>query len=127
MAEEDKVREKILLALNEREKKAIEFMRQNGRLTMKEYIKLYPDFNRKTLTRDLNHLILCIVLILLGHFWDITMSQNLRDIYGVLLGQASSYEKGDIMKVRQNFKEEVDAVLKELNKVLSLLVKAESI
>jgi len=55
------------------------------------------------------------------------MSQNLRDIYGALLGHASSYEKGDIMKVRQNFREEVDTVLKELNKVLSLLVKAESI
>jgi len=54
--EEEGIKEKSSL-LNDRQRKALEFIKQNGRLTMKEYIELCPDVNRKTLTRDLNHLI----------------------------------------------------------------------
>lgn len=57
MVEKEKTRKELATVLNERQKKALDFMKQAGRLTMKEYIKLCPDVNRKTLTRDLNHLI----------------------------------------------------------------------
>jgi ATP-dependent DNA helicase RecG len=57
LVEEGKRIEEKLSLLNNREKKAIEFIKQNGRLTMKEYITLFPDVNRKTLTRDLNRVI----------------------------------------------------------------------
>ena len=39
--------------LNDRQKKALEFIKQNGKIKMKEYIDLCPDVNRKTLTRDI--------------------------------------------------------------------------
>jgi len=57
LAGKEKRAEEKLSLLSSREKKAIAFMKQNGRLTMREYITLFPDVNRKTLTRDLNHLI----------------------------------------------------------------------
>ena len=44
-------------SLNNRQKRALHFMRKTGRLSMKDYIKLCPEVNRKTLTRDLNFLI----------------------------------------------------------------------
>jgi len=53
---EKSVEEKISL-LNDRQKKALEFIKQNGRIKMKEYGDFCPGVNRKTLTRDINHLI----------------------------------------------------------------------
>jgi len=53
---EREVKEKISL-LSDRQKRALEVMKKNGNLTMKEYIKLCPDANRRTLTRDINQLI----------------------------------------------------------------------
>lgn len=50
-------KEKFKSELNERQKKAIDYIRKNGRLTMKEYIALCPNINRRTLTRDANQLI----------------------------------------------------------------------
>ena len=43
--------------LNERQRAALEYTRHNVRLTMREYVKLCPHVNRRTLTRDLNYLI----------------------------------------------------------------------
>jgi ATP-dependent DNA helicase RecG len=63
--------------LNERQKKAIEFMKHNVMLTMKEYIALFPTVNRRTLTRDLNHLIELGLLIRKG--------KGRRDLHYVLL------------------------------------------
>jgi ATP-dependent DNA helicase RecG len=57
LAEEEKRTKEKSSLLNDRQRKALEFIKQNGRLTMKEYIELCPDVNRKTLTRDLTHLI----------------------------------------------------------------------
>jgi len=45
------------IELNERQKKAVEYLNTTGRLTMKEFIGLCPDVNRKSLTRDMNRLI----------------------------------------------------------------------
>lgn len=62
--------------LNERQKKAIEFMKHSVMLTMKEYIALFPTVNRRTLTRDLNHLIKLGLLIRKG--------KGRRDLHYVL-------------------------------------------
>lgn len=57
MTEREQVKEENLSSLNARQKKAVEFIKQRGRMTMKEYIELCPDVNRKSLTRDINYLI----------------------------------------------------------------------
>lgn len=57
MAEEERSKHELMEVLNERQKTAFEFIKQNGMITMKKYIELCPNVNRKTLTRDLNHLI----------------------------------------------------------------------
>jgi len=72
---EKRVEEEISL-LNDRQKKALEFIKQNGRIRMKEYIDLCPDVNRKTLTRDINHLIEMGIIIRKG--------KGRRDLYYTL-------------------------------------------
>jgi len=73
--EEERIKEKSSL-LNDRQRKALEFIKQNGRLTMKEYIELCPDVNRKTLTRDINHLLEMDIVIREG--------KGRRDLYYAL-------------------------------------------
>jgi ATP-dependent DNA helicase RecG len=57
MADKEKAKEELLAKLNERQKKAFRYVREKGKITMKDYMELCPDVNRKTLTRDLNYLI----------------------------------------------------------------------
>lgn len=57
MAEKEKIKEELLVTLNGRQKNAFRYIKEKSKITMKEYIELCPDVNRKTLTRDLNHLI----------------------------------------------------------------------
>ena len=65
-----------LSMLNDRQQKAVEFIKKNGMVTMKKYIELCPDVNRRTLTRDLNHLIKLGIVIRKG--------KGRRDLYYVL-------------------------------------------
>ncbi|MBU4265918.1 MAG: putative DNA binding domain-containing protein [Candidatus Altiarchaeales archaeon] len=46
-----------VIALNERQKRALELIKKNERVTIAELIREYPDVNRKTLTRDMDALI----------------------------------------------------------------------
>jgi len=62
--------------LNNRQKKAVEFIKQNGNIKMKQYIDLCPDVNRKTLTRDINHLLKTGIIIRKG--------KGRRDLYYTL-------------------------------------------
>jgi len=52
-----KITKDILRELNERQRKAIEYMLEHKKITIKEYVKLYPDLSRRTLIRDLNEVI----------------------------------------------------------------------
>jgi ATP-dependent DNA helicase RecG len=45
------------LGLNERQRKAIEFLKQYGKLTFSEYRKIYPDAAERTLRKDLEDLV----------------------------------------------------------------------
>ena len=45
------------LELNERQKKAIEYLKIHKKITNREYQNLCPDVNRETLRKDLNDLI----------------------------------------------------------------------
>jgi ATP-dependent DNA helicase RecG len=45
------------LGLNERQQKAIEFMKQHGEIKLGEYRELYPDVTERTLRRDLVNLV----------------------------------------------------------------------
>jgi len=45
------------LELNERQKKAIEYLKKYRKITNREYQNLCPDVNRETLRKDLNGLI----------------------------------------------------------------------
>jgi len=65
-----------LSMLNDRQQNAVEFIKKNGMVTMKKYIELCPDINRRTLTRDLNHLIKLGIVIRKG--------KGRRDLYYVL-------------------------------------------
>lgn len=76
MAEKETKKEGLLTSLNERQKRVFIYIKENGRITMKEYIEIYPYVNRKTLTRDLNHLIKLGLIIRKG--------QGRRDLYYVL-------------------------------------------
>jgi len=76
MAEKETKKEKLQASLNERQKKAFTYIKEESRITMKEYIEIYPYVNRKTLTRDLNHLIELGLIIRKG--------QGRRDLYYVL-------------------------------------------
>lgn len=51
------VSESLLEALNERQKKAVEYLRQKGKITNREYQKLCVGVNRETIRKDLNDLI----------------------------------------------------------------------
>jgi len=62
--------------MNERQMKAIEFIKHGEMMTMKEFIALFPAVNRRTLTRDLDHLIKLGLLIRKG--------KGKRDLYYVL-------------------------------------------
>jgi len=64
------------VGLNERQMKAIEFIKHGEMMTMKEFIALFPAVNRRTLTRDLDHLIKLGLLIRKG--------KGKRDLYYVL-------------------------------------------
>ena len=64
------------VGLNERQMKAVEFIKQGEMMTMKEFIALFPAVNRRTLTRDLEHLIKLGLLIRKG--------KGKRDLYYVL-------------------------------------------
>lgn len=57
MAEKEKVKKDLLATLNGRQKKAFRYIKEKGKITMKDYIELCPDVNRRTLTRDLDYLI----------------------------------------------------------------------
>jgi len=52
--------------LNRRQAKAIGFLLENGSLTIRDYEKLYPAVNRRTLQRDLKHMIQVSVLFTEG-------------------------------------------------------------
>lgn len=51
------VNETLLESLNERQKKAVAYMREKGRITNSEYQKLCAGINRETIRKDLNELI----------------------------------------------------------------------
>ena len=51
------VSESLLEALNERQKKAVGYLREKGKITNREYQKLCAGVNRETLRKDLNDLI----------------------------------------------------------------------
>jgi len=52
------LREKIgQLELNQRQIKAVSYLQKKGKITNREYQKLFPKFNRKTLARDLKELV----------------------------------------------------------------------
>jgi ATP-dependent DNA helicase RecG len=51
------VNETLLEALNERQKKAINYLREKGKITNSEYQKLCEGINRETIRKDLNELI----------------------------------------------------------------------
>ena len=57
MTEKEKEKEELIATLNERQKNAFKYIEEKGKITMKDYMELCPDVNRKTLTRDLNYLI----------------------------------------------------------------------
>ena len=57
MAEKEKAKKDLLATLNGRQKKAFRYIKEKGKITMKDYIELCPDVNRRTLTRDLDYLI----------------------------------------------------------------------
>ncbi|MBM3709690.1 MAG: hypothetical protein FJW61_04645 [Actinobacteria bacterium] len=76
MTEKEKIREDLFLQLNERQKKALITIKEKNRITMKEYIEMYPNMNRKTLTRDINHLIKLGLVIRKG--------KGRRDLYYLL-------------------------------------------
>jgi Fic family protein len=48
--------------LNRRQARAIGFLLENGSLTIRDYEKLYPGVNRRTLQRDLKHMVQVNVL-----------------------------------------------------------------
>jgi len=75
MAEKETKKEELLTALNERQRRAFIYIKENGRIMMKEYIEIYPYVNRKTLTRDLKHLIELGLIVRKGH--------GKRDLYYV--------------------------------------------
>ena len=57
MTEKEKEKEELIATLNERQKNAFKYIEEKGKITMKDYMELCSDVNRKTLTRDLNYLI----------------------------------------------------------------------
>jgi len=61
-----KITEEILKQLNERQRKAIEYLIKHKKITNKEYQKLCPDVSRKTLIRDLRDLIKKQLIIMEG-------------------------------------------------------------
>ncbi len=52
-----KITDEVLADLNERQKKAIEFLRVHGKITNKKYIQLNPDITDRTALNDLNGMI----------------------------------------------------------------------
>jgi len=76
LAEKGERAEEEISLLNDRQKKALELIKQNGKIQMKEYIDLCPDVNRKTLTRDINYLLKTGVIIRKG--------KGRRDLYYAL-------------------------------------------
>ena len=76
MAGQEKGNEEKTSSLNIRQKKAFDLIKQRGRLTMKEYINLCPEVNRRTLTRDLNYLMKSGLVIRRG--------KGKRDLYYVI-------------------------------------------
>jgi len=52
-----KISEDILDQLNERQKKAIDFLKEHGKITNKDFQKLCPDVTRETLRKDLKDMI----------------------------------------------------------------------
>lgn len=66
MAQEEKVKEALAVVLTERQKKAIEFIKDNGRITNKDYQKLNK-VHRNTATKDLEHLVKLRILKRTGY------------------------------------------------------------
>ena len=73
----EKEKEELLATLNERQKKAFKYTKEKGKITMKDYMELCSDVNRKTLTRDLNYLIKLGLVIRKG--------KGKRDLYYVFI------------------------------------------
>jgi len=61
-----KIPELSELELNEREKKAIEYIKEHGRITNREYQILCPMITRETLRKDLNDLITKKIIVKRG-------------------------------------------------------------
>lgn len=56
MAERERAWEKLIAVLNERQKKAVDYVKENGRITNREYVKI-NDISRETAKRDLSDLV----------------------------------------------------------------------
>lgn len=65
-----------IIELNERQKKVLELIEKNEKATIAELIKLFPDINRRTLTRDMDNLIDLHIIKRIG--------KGRRDIYYIL-------------------------------------------
>jgi len=68
---------KITESLNARQKKVIDYLKKAGKMTVKEYMLMCHDVNRRTLTRDMNYLIKMGLVMRKG--------KGKRDLFYVLL------------------------------------------
>ncbi|MCK4247627.1 MAG: hypothetical protein KAX04_03720 [Methanomicrobia archaeon] len=57
MAKKEEVKEKVEIALNKRQKIALEYAKKYGKITNREYRNLFPRITDKTVYRDLQDMV----------------------------------------------------------------------